>query len=128
MADLTAKQASFIAGIISGSTQSDAYRDAYDAENMTDKQIWEEACKLAATPKVSQRLFEYQKELRERLLVSVESITSELNNARDLAEEEKQPSAMTGAIMGKAKLHGLLIERQEVKNFTVTITGEDADL
>ena len=95
---------------------------------MTPKQIWEEASKLSATPKVSQRLFLIQAALLERTLVTVESITKELEDARKLAAEERQSSAMTGASMGKAKLHGLLIERQEVKHFNVTISGDDAEL
>lgn len=59
---LTAKQEGFSNDVASGMTLSDAYRHNYDAKNMTDKQIWEEASKLASNPKVNQRL----KELREK--------------------------------------------------------------
>ncbi len=61
--ELTPKRQKFAMGVASGKTQSDAYRDAYKAANMTAKQIHEEASKLAAIPKVSQRI----KELRERI-------------------------------------------------------------
>ncbi len=64
----------------------------------------------------------------ERLMVTLESLTAELDEARKLAKEVANPAAMTGATMGKAKLHGLLVEKQEVRSFTVTITGDDADL
>ena len=44
---LTGKQEAFAQQVAKGSVLSDAYREAYDAENMKDKTIWEEACKLA---------------------------------------------------------------------------------
>jgi len=108
---LTPKQEAWIECRAIGMNQSDAYREAYDAEGMTPKQIWEEASKLASSPKVSQRLFELQEEARERTLVSVASITEELDEARDLAKKLDQPAAMTGAVMGKAKVNGLLVDR-----------------
>lgn len=60
---LTHKQEEFAQGVANGLTQSDAYRAAYDAENMTDKQVHEESCKLAAHPKVSQRIDDLREEI-----------------------------------------------------------------
>lgn len=126
---LTPKQAGFIDSIASGMTQSDAYRENYSAEKMTAKQIWEEASKLAASPKVAQRLFKLQEMATERTLVTIASVTAELDQARDLADSLKNPAAMTGAIMGKAKVNGLLIDKVDAKQtFNVTINGDDADL
>ncbi len=116
MTKLTPKQEAFIGGIASGKTQSDAYRSAYDAENMTPKQIWEEASKLAASPKVSQRLFEMQQDAQERNLVTVESLTKELNKDRKLARKNGQSAAAVSAVMGKAKLHGLLSDNLNISN------------
>lgn len=45
--------------------------------------------------------------------VTVASITEELEEARQLAVATKQPSAMATATVAKAKLHGLMVERQE---------------
>ena len=59
--DLTKKQEIFSKEVVKQETQSDAYRIAYDAKNMTDKQIHEEASKLMKNPKVSQRVKELQK-------------------------------------------------------------------
>ncbi len=50
---LTAKQTGFAQSVVDGESQSDAYRLNYHAGNMTSKQIWEEASKLAANPKVA---------------------------------------------------------------------------
>lgn len=113
---LTEKQeAACQAYIECGGNQSEAYRTAYNAENMTSKTVWEEACRLFADPKVSARVLELQEIHRERHNVTVDSITKELDAAKTIAEEERQPAAMTGAILGKAKLHGLMIEKRETK-------------
>jgi len=79
MADkLTIKQEKYAQGLFSGLSQRAAYKQAYDAENMTDKQIDEEACKLAATPKVSQRVEQLVNELADRNMVTKEKVLAEL--------------------------------------------------
>jgi len=50
---------------------------------------------------------ELQAKAQERTLVTVESITQELDQARSLAMNEGQPSAAVTAISTKARLHGL---------------------
>ena len=66
---LTEKQEKFCLNIVSGMNQSDAYRNSYD-NNMTDKQIWEEASKLINNPKVHQRIEELRKEDRKDTIMS----------------------------------------------------------
>jgi phage terminase small subunit len=47
-------------------------------------------------------------------MVTVESLTKELDEARLHAlKDEKGASAAVAAIMGKAKLHGLLVDKQD---------------
>ena len=53
---LTSKQSAFVQAILKGANQSDAYRAAYNAENMSDGTVWSEASKLFANPKVSARI------------------------------------------------------------------------
>lgn len=67
---LTAKQENFCLNIAKGMTQSDAYRNAYDADNMTDKQIWEEASKVASNPKVSKRINELREKAESKAIMS----------------------------------------------------------
>lgn len=111
---LTEKQEALAQAYIENrGNQSEAYRTAYKAENMADETIWKEACILFKTPKVAVRVVELQAEHRERHNVTVDSITTELDEAKDLAKDEKQPAAMTGAIMGKAKIHGLVTDKKE---------------
>ena len=60
---LTDKQENFCINIaLKGMTQIDAYKNAYDADNMVDNSIYREASLLIDNPKVSQRI----NELREK--------------------------------------------------------------
>jgi phage terminase small subunit len=52
---LTPKQEKFIQNIIKGMSQREAYKDAYNAENMKDETIDSEACLLFNDQKVAKR-------------------------------------------------------------------------
>ena len=60
---LTAKQEGFAEKVARGAVLSDAYRECYSAENMTDKAVWVEACRLASNPKVTLRVKAIQAEI-----------------------------------------------------------------
>jgi phage terminase small subunit len=115
MADkLTPKQEAFAAAFIETSNASEAYRTAYDVgEDTKPESIWVNASKLLSDAKVAQRVAELQQEHRERHAVTVDMLTAELDQAKELALNIEQPAAMTSAIMGKAKLHGLLVDKAE---------------
>lgn len=115
---LTEKQESFCRAYIETGNKSKAYRQAYDADGMAMATINNEAYMMFKNHDISMRVIELQEEMAERHAVTVDSITLELDTAKDLALEEKQPAAMTGAITAKAKLHGLMIEKKE-------LTGKD---
>ena len=51
---LTVKQRKFAENVIAGMSLSDAYRNAYDADGMTNAQIHREASLLGSNPRVSQ--------------------------------------------------------------------------
>ncbi len=53
--------------------------------------------------------------LRRKTEVSISSMTEEMRENRDLAVANGQAAAAQQASMGIAKLHGLLVERTEVK-------------
>lgn len=55
---LTAKQEQFCQNIISGMTQYDAYKNAYDAKNMSRKTIDETASKMIKSSKINTRVME----------------------------------------------------------------------
>lgn len=115
MAKLTEKQENACQAYIEcGGNQSEAYRRSYNAENMTQKSVWEKASELFANVKVAERVIELQAAHRERHNVTVDSLTKELEEARELAKDTEQPAAMTSATMGKAKIHGLAVDKKEV--------------
>ena len=66
---LTAKQENFVKLLTQGTSQTSAYKGAYDTQNMSDKTVWEEASRLRRHPKVSARILELEeeKETRRRL-------------------------------------------------------------
>ena len=83
---LTAKQTKFINEVSEGSSQSSAYRKAYDTSRMTPKTVWEESSRLRKHPKVSARIVELEaeKEARQR----VQALSREdriLNELEDIA-------------------------------------------
>ena len=123
---LTVKQEALAQAYIeNGGIQIDAYRTAYDADGMSDNASYVEACRLFKTPKIALRVVELQSEHRERHNVTVDSLTKELDEARGLAKKEAQPAAMTGATMGKAKLHGLITDKQKIAATVTEISHEE---
>ena len=56
MNKLTGKQSAFVRAILKGENQSDAYKAAYNAKNMSDQAIWTEAGRLFRHPEVSRRI------------------------------------------------------------------------
>ena len=110
---LTIRREGFAKDYVEGGNASEAYRNNFSAENMSDNAVHVEASKLLKDPKVSLRIEELQKELQNRHEVTVDTLTKELEEARAVALVEAQPSAMVSASLGKAKLHGLLVEKKE---------------
>lgn len=60
---LTAKQEKFVRNLVQGMSQREAYKNSYNAENMSDKVIDNEASLLFNSPEISVRY----KELQDRL-------------------------------------------------------------
>jgi len=110
-AKLTPKQDAFARAYVEMLGPSEAYKRAYDAENMSPESIKVEANKLLNRPNIALTIVKLQEAGRERTLVTVESLTKELDENRSAALELEQPAAMNSATMGKAKLHGLLVDR-----------------
>lgn len=106
---LTPKQEAFAKAYLETSNASEAYRRAYDAGRMTDKQIHEEACKLRGHPKVSQRVEQLQQRHAKRHDITLDRLTEMLLEDRSIAHKAKKHCVE--AVMGLAKLHGLVIDK-----------------
>ena len=103
-----ARHETFAQGLAKGNSATDAYAEAGYKGDRTA------ASRLSTNVNIVDRVKELQSEGAERTLVSIESLTDELEEARRLAmADEKGASAAVAAVMGKAKLHGLLVEKNE---------------
>ena len=115
MANLTIKQEKFAQKYIELGNASEAYRQSYNAENMSETTIHEKACIELGKDKVRTRVNKLKAMHAEKHAVTVESLVRELEEARALALQERQSSAAVSASMSKAKLHGLGVEKKEIK-------------
>lgn len=81
---LTPKQERFIQNIVSGMSQRQAYKEAYNAENMKDETIDNEAYKLFKSPDITTRYNELIGELQDKTIMSAKErmqwLTDVINN------------------------------------------------
>lgn len=69
---LTGKQEEFAKNIVKGMSQADAYRSAYDAEDMSDAAIYVEASRLIDNPNVALRIKELREDLAKPTIMSAQ--------------------------------------------------------
>ena len=104
---LTPKQENFCLAYLETGNATEAYRRAYDAENMTSGTINVKACELLGNDKIAVRVAELREPVMQRHNVTVDSLIAELEEARNLAMSIESPAPAVAATMGKAKLCGL---------------------
>lgn len=114
MPKLTDKQEGACLVFIETGNKSEAYRKNYDCDESKPETIWNEAHKLFLNPNVAARVDELKAEHAKRHNVTVDSLTLELEQASNLANTTGNASAMTTAIMGKAKIHGLVTDKKAI--------------
>lgn len=119
---LTPKQEKFAQAVASGMTQADAYRHAYNAENMADSTIWSRASELAADSKVSGRIKALQEAATIAALWSRELSIKTKRQALQLAMEKKDSRAIIQASESLDKQYGLEPARK------VDITSSDGTM
>ena len=78
MENLTPKQEKFVMALISGMSQRQAYKFAYNYENMKDTTIDVKACKLFKKDKIQLRYNQLIKEKQQNILKNVSNINSDL--------------------------------------------------
>lgn len=84
---LTPKQEKFVQGIISGMSQREAYKAAYNAGNMKDNVIDVKAAEVMANGKVAVRYAELMDEHKEKALWTREKAVSDLIWIKDRAKD-----------------------------------------
>lgn len=106
----TEKNCAFIRSVIldmhKDKTKADHYQEIFGSQ-AERKALISMASRLWASPAMQEYAEEVRAEMREKFMVTVESLTAELEEARTIAKEDRTPSAMVSATMGKAKLYGL---------------------
>ena len=118
MTALTPKQEAFCLRYIETGNASEAYRLSYDADSMKPATVNRTAFDLLENPKIAARLEELRGMSVRRHLVTIDTLTAELDELKAMARDNGQYSPAVTAVMGKAKLHGLLVDKGE-------ITGKD---
>ena len=134
---MTPKQEQFARLYVETGNASEAYWQAYNADNMKPETVTNEAYKLLQDPDISAMVDGLKEEARQRHAVTVGDLLHELEQARAaaLAAPTPQSSAAVSATMGKAKMLGLLVDKAEIKaeaeistkqeEYTPPLTGDE---
>ncbi len=114
---LTIKQERFCMVYVETGNASEAYRQAYNAENMKEASINVNACKLLADAKITLRVKELKSGHTKRHELTIDDLVKQLEEARQVALtlENPQCSAAISATMGTAKLLGLVVDKTDIK-------------
>lgn len=104
---LTPKQENFCLAYLETGNASEAYRRAYDAENMKPESVNRLAKAQLDNVKIASRLEELRAPIIKKAQLTVEDLLRELEEARKLAIDTQAPAPAVSATMGKAKLLGL---------------------
>lgn len=82
---LTAKQEKFCRGVVKGLTYSDAYREAYNVDNMKPETVNNSAFKLIQNGDITARISELKGKIEEKLIYSAARSFEKLDQIQDKA-------------------------------------------
>jgi phage terminase small subunit len=111
---LTPKQEGFCQDYITTGSQTRAYQLNYNVKKMLPVTINNKAYELRMHDDITARINELQAMVSKKFEVTVESLTKEFEEDRQLARELDMPSAAIAATNGKARIHGL--DKQVISN------------
>jgi phage terminase small subunit len=111
---LTPKQEGFCQDYIKTGNQSEAYRLNYNSGKMLPASINNKAYELMQNVDITSRIATLQERIAKKFEVTVESLTRELDEDRQLARDLEMPSAAISALSVKARIHGL--DKQVLSN------------
>lgn len=104
----------FAQNLASGMSQTQAYIGAGYKEAGADQN----ASRLMTNDKVASRVRELQAVSAVECTITTQQLSEQLELLRVKAEAAGQFTAAVSATMGRAKLHGLIIDKAEVKDVT----------
>ena len=125
---MTPKQADFIALYLETQNASEAYKRAYNSTGKPNT-IHRKASELLKHPEVKKELELLQAHAKEQNKITLDKVVDELEEARQVAKQSGNASAMVSATLGKAKVLGLVVDKQETKaqvlNHNITVTFDE---
>ena len=106
---LTIKQEAFARAYVETGNASEAYRRAYNAENMQIDTVKKRASELLSRGDIKGTVQKLKDEIASRHEITVDGLVNELEEARlaALGAENPQSAAAVAATMGKAKILGM---------------------
>ena len=119
---LSAKREKFAQVWFATGNKSEAYRQCYKTEGLSENTLNANASRLSKHDKVLARYKELQKAAQKRNETTVDTLDKMLKEAWVLAKKTDKPAAMVSAVNGLAKLHG--IDPQSKKEALI-IGGKD---
>ncbi len=111
---MTPKQEKFCQAVVSGMSQADAYRAAYDAAGMKPETVQNKAYQLMARGDVRARVDALRLPVIEKLQYGLEQAMTEAAAAFEVAKVKENGGAMVAAVQLRAKLNGLLVDRSKM--------------
>jgi phage terminase small subunit len=112
---LTHKQEAFAQAIVTGMSQSDAYRAAYKVGDKTKSDtVNQQASRLMADRKIAARVAELRKPVVEAVQITLASHLERLHELSAKAESSGQLSAAITAEVARGKASGLYVEKVAV--------------
>ena len=127
MAGLTSKQEKFAQGIASGKSQADAYREAYNVQNMKDNSIHVNASKVLANTKVALRVEELRQPIVEKVGITLKTHLEDLLALRQAAVADRSFSAAISAEIARGKAAGVHVERSVVQSLDKDLSPLEDD-
>jgi hypothetical protein len=124
---LNARQERFVQNLVAKGMNAAA---AYGAAGYSAKRagaVRANASRLLTNANVKARVAEMQRQAAQKASITAESIAAELDAAYKLAFDNKQAGACVAASMGKAKLFGLIVDRQDLHAEVVRKPVADPD-
>ncbi len=112
---LTPKQELFAQMVASGKSQSEAYRESYNADKMKDSTIWSNASRLMENSKVLARIEDIRATARERASYTLSEHLERLDKLSREAEKEGRYSEAIKAEELRGKASGFYTDKVEHK-------------
>ena len=125
---MTPKQADFVRWYFELGNASEAYRRAYNSTGKSNT-LHRKANELLKHPLIKAEVQKMQQAASQRNDVTIDNVVDELEEARQVAKQSGNAAAMVSATLGKAKVLGLVVDKQETKaqvlNHNITVTFDE---